>query len=772
MKRKIMRLLAPLMMALLLATNSSGLAVAEEQQAEPGKAQYTVMYYMNGSDLESKPDGEGGSATSDLQEMMAVGSNENLHIVVETLATKHWYTPEISSERNQRWYIENGAMTLVNDDLGLRRLDDPANLTDFITWSMENYPAEKYILIFWNHGAGSVDGFGQDEHHDDATLSLAGIRQGIADALEGTGQTLELVGFDTCLMATVEVATQVAPFAHYMVASEELEPGHGWNHTNYLQAIAENPEVTGDKLGPIIADGFKEQAESEGTDQKVTLSVTDLSKVDDVVTALEELVTAMGTDIVSAEPARINSIAKARSKAESYGNGHGDASDMVDLGDLARQAAATYGTEAEALLEAVDAAVLYKIGSVGKPDGTGLSVYFPLRDKEGLERKLETYAENTPFSETYKEFVNLFGQVLASDSVAPAFAASAPEEDEGEDGSSRSRSVKVSPDAIDEIAEIYSVVAEFDEESSRLIFLGMDNDVEFDEETGEILDSFTGAIVTLNGEYVSLFYTGEGEDFYEYSIPVKLNGKELDLLVLYNFKTDKAEIIGGWEGFDPESHMASKKLIKIKDGDKIVPQFFYYDTNTEQDGLVDGTEFTVKGGLKLGVTDLPEGEYEYGFLIQDYFGNEAFSEFVTVAWAPEEPADEEPAVEEPKEPTAPAAPTGAIKVLLDGTELVFDVAPELRGGRVMVPFRTIFEALGAQVSWDGKDTVTAKRGDLTVGLQIESQTAYRNDEAVTLDQAPVLSNGRTLVPLRFVSEAMGARVSYDGGSMTVTITTR
>ncbi|NPV91698.1 MAG: tetratricopeptide repeat protein [Firmicutes bacterium] len=111
-----------------------------------------------------------------------------------------------------------------------------------------------------------------------------------------------------------------------------------------------------------------------------------------------------------------------------------------------------------------------------------------------------------------------------------------------------------------------------------------------------------------------------------------------------------------------------------------------------------------------------------------------------------------------------------ISVVVDGTALTLEVDPVIENDRTLVPLRAIFQALGASVDWDGSTrTVTAFKGPDKVSLTIGSSTAYQNDEPFALDAAPIIKDGHTLVPLRFVSEAMGAAVQWDAGTQTATI---
>ncbi len=119
-------------------------------------------------------------------------------------------------------------------------------------------------------------------------------------------------------------------------------------------------------------------------------------------------------------------------------------------------------------------------------------------------------------------------------------------------------------------------------------------------------------------------------------------------------------------------------------------------------------------------------------------------------------------------PFAQAA--GDISVIVNGKTLAADPAPFIQGGRVLVPFRAIFEALGANVSWDeSTQTVTGVKGDTSVILVIGQNTATIGDEKDNLDVPASIVNGHTVVPLRFVSESLGAQVDWDGGQRQVII---
>lgn len=117
--------------------------------------------------------------------------------------------------------------------------------------------------------------------------------------------------------------------------------------------------------------------------------------------------------------------------------------------------------------------------------------------------------------------------------------------------------------------------------------------------------------------------------------------------------------------------------------------------------------------------------------------------------------------------------SGNIKVILDGKEIKFDVPPQIIKNRTMVPLRAIFEALGASVDWDEHTrTVVSVKGDIRVSLTVKYTRIDINGENINLDCAPLIVDGRTLVPVRAVSEAFKTKVDWIESERTVLITTK
>lgn len=117
-----------------------------------------------------------------------------------------------------------------------------------------------------------------------------------------------------------------------------------------------------------------------------------------------------------------------------------------------------------------------------------------------------------------------------------------------------------------------------------------------------------------------------------------------------------------------------------------------------------------------------------------------------------------------------AAAAAEITVTLDGVPLSFDAPPQIVNGRTMVPMRAVFEAMGASVAWDGKTrTVSSVRDGTEIRLTVGSTAAYKNGTPLSLDAAPFIASDRTLVPIRFIAESFDAVVDWDGENRVVTI---
>lgn len=577
----------------------------------------TLMVYMVGSDLESGY----ACASDDLKEMMKVGSNDKFNIIVQTGGASKWNISGISASTNQRWLVKKDKLEKIQD-VGKGDMGKPDTLSDFVSWGTKSYPADKYMLVFWNHGGGSISGYGYDELTN-SMLSLTDISSALKKA---NNKSFELIGFDACLMATLETANILQPYSKYMAASEEIEPGHGWNYTTITKAIADTPGISGNDLGKVIADGFKAQAADEETVDGITLSVLQLDKIPNVIKSLEGLSDSIKTDIPDTK--KFNTIAKARGRSEGFGQSSDGSSDMIDLADLANKVSSSsdYKQKGTDLINAIKDAVVYKVAGNDKAEASGISIYFPNNGTaEEITDSLKQYSQ-TGFSAKYGQLITDYISKRTGKKIDVKFEDKIPTVDNGK--------YEITPDNLDveKIDKIYSVLAiKSPKDSNEIVIIGMDSNVEVDKKSGKISNNFSGQWVTLNGNFVSMYLMDEQGDSSRYTIPAKLNGTKVDILVDVDYKKGSYKFIGAWKGINPKTGMADKNIIKLKEGDKILPIYKYFNKSTGKSGYFEGKEFSFSNKPKLALSKLPKGNYLYGFYMIDIYQNENLSKFSDVA---------------------------------------------------------------------------------------------------------------------------------------------
>jgi hypothetical protein len=603
------------------------LIVSCTKAAETEKA-YTVMVYLVGSDLESgKEPSEPpqGAGSTNLDQMMKIGSSPNLNIVVQTGGAKRWVNPQVDAKSVQRWLIQKGEMVQQGEKLGPVDMGKPQTLQDFVIWAMKTYPAKKYFLDLWDHGGGSVGHtYGADENTENS-LSLTDLKQALQNATTATGQKFELIGFDACLMANLETAHTMSPFSKYLVASEEVEPGGGWDYRIFLSAIEKNPNIDGLELGKAVAGSFKSATQEAEPDAvgEITLSVTDLSLVPDVIKSLEALADAANKDLKSAGQDAFIKIADGRSKAEAYGadEANGEFTDMVDLRNVAQKLKGKYPAQAGALDSAISQAVKFTLKGKDKPNANGLSIFMPDRnlDNEELPTKMADY-NAMDFSPPYKKFISEYVSVAQKDTAKPAFT------NEKLDGDVFSADLES-----DDIEALYTIITQSKAGGDEIIIMGQD--LVDEDDKGKISSTWDDKSFAINNSLVFAIVEDakdqEGnESITTYTIPALLNGKKVNILAEKDNNTGEFSVSGAWPGI--EHGVAQREIYEIKAGDKVTPMFESYNLKTDKSKWIPGTAFTVgKQGLTMERIALPAGEYRLAFKARSFSQVENESQFET-----------------------------------------------------------------------------------------------------------------------------------------------
>ena len=596
----------------------------------------TILVYMCGTDLESQQ----GMATSDLKEMANATIGKNVNLIVYTGGCSKWRNNVISSKVNQIYRISDGKFECLVDDAGSASMVNPDTLVSFIDYGKENYAADRMCLIFWDHGGGSVSGYGYDEkvgHNQSMTLA------GINTALKKANVKFDFIGFDACLMATVENGLMIGQYADYMIASEETEPGVGWYYTNWLTKLSKNTSMPTIEIGKLIADDFVDVCNRQCRGQATTLSVVDLAELQATVPDELKQFSIDTNELIQNK--EYKTVSKARSKTREFAQQ--SRIDQIDLVDFARN----MGTaEGKSLAKALQGAVKYNRTGGSITNAYGLSIYFPYKRSGKVNQVVSTYQAigmDEEYTRCIQEFASLevsgqvsagtpisgygsaqnsssglLGSLMGQNSYASSYSSGGLQELLGGlyGGSSsgagtgsildlfigRSMTAEKASAYIlenhfdasqlvwndnrielssEQWANVESVVRNvFVDDGSGYIDLGIDP--EYEKEGNALVNNFDGTWLSLNGQPMAYYYlnTVEQGDDYVISgyVPAILNNERVNLILNFDSERPYGYIAGAIRYYDDtESDTQAKMMIDIGKGDTIqfICDYYDYDEN-------------------------------------------------------------------------------------------------------------------------------------------------------------------------------------------------
>ncbi len=375
-----------------------------------GRDTNTILVYMCGADLESRS----GMATNDLNEMIQATVGSNINLLVYTGGCKQWRNSLISSRNNQIYQIQNGNIKCLVNNAGGYAMTDVRSLQSFLNWGKQNFPANRMDLIFWDHGGGSITGYGYDEKFaSSGSMTLEGINQ----ALKSANMKFDFIGFDTCLMATAENALMLSKYADYMVASEETEPGIGWYYTNWLTKLSQNPSMATLEIGKNIVDDFTTQCAKNCRGQSTTLSVVDLAELSQTLPSKLKAFSVETGDMIAG--GEYKTVANARSSSKEFARSSG-----IDQIDLIHFAKNLDTSKSKALAQTLLDAVKYNRISSSTSNAYGLSIYFPynkISKVDAISKIYNAIGMDKEYTSCMKKFATMgvSGHAVSSGSSSP-----------------------------------------------------------------------------------------------------------------------------------------------------------------------------------------------------------------------------------------------------------------------------------------------------------------------------------------------------------------
>lgn len=639
-----------------------------------GRDTVTIMVYMCGADLESK----GGMATNDIQEMYGATISDNINLLVYTGGAKKWNNSVISNQTNQIWQVKTGGIICLEKDMGASAMTKPATLTGFIDYCKRNYPADRMELIFWNHGGGSISGYGYDEKFQSAgSMSLAGINE----ALKNAGIKYDFIGFDTCLMATAENALMLSDYADYLIASEETEPGVGWYYTDWLNAFSKNTSIPTIELGKEICDSFLRECNRSCAGQKTTLSVVDLAELEKTLPA--ELRDFAQSTSKMLDSKKYDAVSKARTDSREFAQ-----SSRIDQVDLVHLASNMGTSEGKALAQAVLGAVKYNVTSSNMTNAYGLSIYFPYQKLSGVNSAVNAYeaigmdsdyadviqkfasvetggqaisgGQSSPLSSILSNYVSggtvadspdmissVLNGLLGGDlgNVAGLFAGNSDFLGKGLDVEAATEFLsenRVDPKSFVWDEDGYMLLPESEwslindlklnvlyDDGDGYIDLGLDTVYEFDE-YGRLSGDYDGYWVGINGLAVPYYHestvTEGGVTTITGRVPCRINDERAELIIV--FENDIGRVAGARYFYvEGETETVPKSLTELSIGDTIVYICDYYQYNgIYSDSYLYGEAFEYDGTLDVTDVAIRTDHAVAAYRFRDIYGQTYWSE--------------------------------------------------------------------------------------------------------------------------------------------------
>ncbi len=635
-----------------------------------GKDVFTIMVYMCGTDLET----DYGMASADMNEMLYANPGENLNIIIETGGTKKWQNSVIESNTNQRYRVTEDGLLLLDGNVGKKAMTDPDTLSDFVSYCEEEFPANRYALIFWDHGGGSLAGFGYDQlFPSKKSMTL----DQIYTALEEAGVKFDFVGFDACLMGTVETAYMLNYHADYMIASEELEPGIGWYYTDWIRELSKDPSMSTLQIGKNIIDSFVSTCQAKVPRDVATLSLIDLVELnntgDEAFRAF-----ALSADAMLDDDFKI--ISDARGNTREFNRSRTDQVDLIHLAENIDS------PEAVDLVEAMKKCIKYNRTTSNIMNANGLSVYFPYDELKSMSSMMSVY-ERIGMGEEYTGLVKKFGNMVVGGQVTTSGQSSPitsllggltggtgtaseiwsqawnaffgnPDFSGITGGTAQEPGEWVDSNQIQSNAGYYEnhylnaadlelvekndgfVVHLSDEQWNLVqsvelnvffddgegyIDLGIDNIVEFDED-GDLVIGFDGTWVALDKHIVAFYIDSVEEKGDAYTVigrvPALLNGKRVDIVVIFTQDKPYGEVAGARINYGDTTDTMAKGLIEIQSGDVIdfLCDYYTYDEEYENSYYL-GDQMIADGDLTVSYHPVGSNECMVTYRLTDIYNN-------------------------------------------------------------------------------------------------------------------------------------------------------
>lgn len=544
----------------------------------------TVLMYMCGTDLQS-------DCVNDLYEMCAADIPDNVTVVVQAGGASQWDDSRLPANHINRFTIADYDFSDV-EVCAWQSMGAQNTLEDYLTWATSTYPADRYMLIFWNHGGGSTSGVCFDETANYDGLTIHEINDALYNFTEANPDFhLDLIGFDACLMATYEAAAHMQYYADFMVASEELEPSLGWNYA-WLNALGENPALDAQGIGVAIADAYMEACLDENPDDYLSMSVYFPSG------------SYEGDGCQETIP-RMTEFTRGYAELRSGGN---------------------YVFSAQVPQQVTTSSVF--TGNLTDAFFSPASTFTTSETPLAVETDAVDLPDVVP---TFTSMNDAFftGSLIPDDSAMDDWL-------DMDDDSAYMCSMMLSQDELNNLSMVEGLLYldGSDDEDTFYIEMGAMQNAAIDWESGEIISQFDGTWPMLDDQIVMMYDQLVNGGMRRSVIPVRCNDVEGYLLVIRRSYSSGWTIVGFTQGYD-DAGLPVRGSTPLTEGDVVTPIYnvLYEDEDGElQEMTMDGDPIVAgkDGSIDFGFYSLEgsDATYLYCFCLTDIYGEIQLSDFI------------------------------------------------------------------------------------------------------------------------------------------------
>lgn len=604
-----------------------------------------------------------GAASTDINEIASGVWSDNIKVVIQTGGATRWSNSSINPNRTQRFLYHKGKLSQL-EDLPLEKASDPKTLASFLNFCKKEYPADHNMLVLWNHGGGAF-GYGVDSIYG-GMMTLADIREALESVYKPNinKPPFDIIGYDACLMSSVEVCHAMHGFASYYAVSEETEPGDGWDYTGFLQAMTDDPTMSPAKVCQAIADTYTDHYMTQNANvgwlisNDVTFEVVDAKKSEELYKAWcdlskQQLIDAAKDGSVLAEMGRCSD------KSTHLVSMAYNIYNTIDLGNYIDLMVDTYPDECSKIKKLLGESVLYHRANGSVSDCQGMSIYMPgsVETYDGLlycldyiynviedpsVKALYYYKIAGCLNDEMKEYLGTISKTkpwILDIEPFKEFTKTEPKiTDTGFE-------IPIGNDLAKLLQKYELEAAVYDEDFNAIINYGKEETPRLDGE-GNLDCEFDGKWICYDGVPLMTEVVSSTQSSVEYRAKILYNNnKDAYLCFTYDRDTEKFTIngirsvsFGALISQDPFNYLVNSRMnSEVKEGDKITPVYEVSLLGKKRNSVIDkalkkelekGKTIKVSKRSKIELKSFTNGYYITSAVISDQRGDVYYSAVV------------------------------------------------------------------------------------------------------------------------------------------------